>query len=559
MRRGFGFLVLLTLALPVWVSAVELHEKQGRDVVIRCFEEMVPMADGVQIYTYGTAPAPGAKCPIIVVRNPYVAENPVDLSSFAVEQSPVFKRGYACVFQHCRGCGMSQGDWIPYEHERADGLALLDWIRKLPWYNGEIFLSGGSYLSSVHWAYLDTNPPDIKGAVLPVQEVDRYNVIYRNGFFKIGLHGGWFINGYKKKNRSLPRDKSVSLAQFPLCDFSRRYWGAPEPAFDNPLLHPRADDPFWRSHEPGSGADYRRALLDSTMPVLLVTGFYDIYTEGIIGMWRETPAARRANCALIVDAYDHGGHLAKDMKGTKGDFPGGGRMSRELICLDWFDHIRTATPPKSLPPPGHIRYYALWENRWIDAESLEDGDRKIDLSLGSDSRSWTYDPKRPLPNFPGSGGICFGGMRPQPPPGFRDDVISFVLPPVTEPLDVRGRMSARLAVASDCEDTCIYTRVSVNKGDGKWYLLRDDITSLCADGGNYTPGTEKTVSFRFADHAFRLEKGDVLRVDVASGCSQFAPHGNVKGLQSQVREPKIAHNTIHATKSTLTLPCRRGE
>ena len=120
-------------------------------------------------------------------------------------------------------------------------------------------------------------------------------------------------------------------------------------------------------------------------------------------------------------------------------------------------------------------------------------------------------------------------------------------------------MSARLAVASDCEDTCIYTRVSVNKGDGKWYLLRDDITSLCADGGNYTPGTEKTVSFRFADHAFRLEKGDVLRVDVASGCSQFAPHGNVKGLQSQVREPKIAHNTIHATKSTLTLPCRRGE
>ena len=37
--------------------------------------------------------------------------------------------------------------------------------------------------------------------------------------------------------------------------------------------------------------------------------------------------------------------------------------------------------------------------------------------------------------------------------------------------------------SSDCEDTCIYVRVSVDKGDGIWYLLRDDITTLCAEGG----------------------------------------------------------------------------
>ena len=118
---------------------------------------------------------------------------------------------------------------------------------------------------------------------------------------------------------------------------------------------------------------------------------------------------------------------------------------------------------------------------------------------------------------------------------------------------MRGRMRAKLTVTSDCEDTCFYTRVSVKKPDGKWYLLRDDITSLCADGRNYVPGTEKVVSFRFADHAFRLEKGDVLRVDVSSGCSQFAPHGNVKGLQAAVRTPKVAHNAVRADASTLTL------
>ncbi len=144
-------------------------------------------------------------------------------------------------------------------------------------------------------------------------------------------------------------------------------------------------------------------------------------------------------------------------------------------------------------------------------------------------------------------------MRPQPPPDFRDDVVSFVLPPIGERLDVRGRMRASLAVKSDCEDTCFYARVSVAKPDGRWLLLRDDITSLSANGGDYAPGAERRVELCFADHAFRLEKGDRLRVDVASANSQFAPHGNVKGLQSQVREPKVAHNAVNAAASSLVL------
>ena len=516
------------------------------------FEEMVPMRDGVKLYTYGTRPAPGVKCPIVIMRNPYVKEQPVDLAAFARERRGALVRGYAYLVQHCRGCGMSEGDWIPYENERADGLALLDWVRRLPWYSGEIFLEGGSYLSSVHWAYLNTNPPDVKGACLSVQDVNRYNIVYRNGFFKTGLHGGWFVKGYKKKNHGLQRDTSVSFADFPLCDFSRRYWGEAVPSLDNKIMHPCADDPFWRSHEPGSGVDFRRAFMDSTMPILLRTGFYDIYTDGICEMWRETPAARRANCALLIDAYNHGGRIENAMKGTRGEFPGGARADEGISPIDWFDYCRTGRACTNAVP-GRTRYYALWENRWIEDESLLDGKRRIDLKLGAGVRAWTYDPKRPLPEFPGSGGICFGGMRMQPPPDFRDDVVSFVLPPCTERIDVRGRMCARLAVTSDCEDTCFYVRVSVQKDDDIWYLLRDDIMSLCADGAGYAPGAEKAVTFRFADHAFRLEKGDRLRVDVSSGNSQFAPHGNVKGLQAAVREPKVAHNAVRADASFLTL------
>ena len=529
------------------------------------YSSMVGMPDGVRLYTYGSRPADGVKCPIVIQRNPYVKEQPVDLAQFGRGQQATLKRGYARVIQHCRGAGLSEGVRVPYENERADGLALLDWVRKLPWYNGEIYLEGGSYLSSVHWAYLDTDPKDVKGAFLAIQEVDRYNVCYRNGFFKVGLHGGWFTREYHKTDHALMRNSDVSFAEFPLEAFSTRFWGRPEPAFDNVIRHPRRDDPFWTSDEPGSGADYRHALQKSSMPILLKTGFYDIYTEGLCDMWREISAARRANCALLIDAYDHGGTLNPSMKGTKGEFPGGARKDEGVEALDWFDAIRAAAK-EGRPFKGtkgaeanRTRYYALWENAWRTEPSLADGARKISLRLGTGTRNYTYDPKRPAPVFPGSGGICFGGMRLQPKPDFRDDVVSFLLPPLVERFDVRGRMTLDLAVASDCEDTCFYARVSVNKGDGKWYLLRDDITTLsrgrpCAVGdASHPTGTKALVSFRFADHAFRLEPGDVLRVDVSSANSQFAPHGNVKGPQFAVTEPKVAHNAVFAEASRLTL------
>lgn len=533
------------------LAAVVIQSVVTNGVEVRWFEDMMPVRDGIRLYTYGSVPADGVKCPIVVIRNPYVKEKRIDGPSFAQGQRGTLKRGYAYVYQHVRGAGVSEGKRVPYEHERADGLDLLDYVRRLPWYNGEIFLEGGSYLSSVHWAYLDTDPADVKGAFLTIQDVNRYNIKYRNGFFKIALDGGWFSREYWKTDHELMRNRNAKLSDFPLIDYSKRFWGRPEPAFDNPIRHPRPDDPFWSSSELGSGAEARKALLKSTMPVLLKTAFYDLYTEGVCDMWRENPS-RRANCALLIDAYDHGGGLSKSMKGTFGEFPGGARADEKVESLDWFDSIR-----KGVPCPGaaanRTRYYALWENRWHEEAELADGPRRIVFRLGEGVRDYTYDPRRELPDFPGSGGLYFGGMQVQPEPGFRDDVLSFVLPPLAARIDVRGRMTAKLAVASDCEDTCFYVRVSVKKPDGKWYLLRDDITSVLFQRKAYEPNSTCTLAFRFADHAFCLKPGDVLRVDVSSASAQFAPHTNVKGNQFEIREPKVAHNRVFASESELVL------
>ena len=326
----------------------------------------------------------------------------------------------------------------------------------------------------------------------------------------------------------------------------------------NVLIHPREDDPFWSSNEPGSGVRYRGALLKSSMPILLKTGFYDIYTDGVCAMWRELPLRRRANCSLIIDAYDHGGTKSKSLEGTLADFPGGSRIDGGADAVDWFDMIR-GKPSRAENLPGKTKYYALWENAWHMEPELADGSRQVRMRLGSGEHSYRYDPLRKAVDFPGSGGICFGGMQVQPPPSFRDDVVSFILPDVEEQLDVRGRMEMELSVESDCEDTCFYVRVSVDKGDGKWLLLRDDIKSLAYDSP-YVPSSRRKLTFRFADPAFRLAKGDRLRVDVSSSCSQFAPHPNVAGGAFRVKTPCCAVNKVFAAESTLVLhatPCRR--
>jgi len=546
---------------------VEIQEKEVPGVgKVRWFETMLEMPDGVRIYTYGNVPPEGEKRAIIISRNPYVAEEPVNMVNFAAGGLGAMKNGYVRVCQHCRGCGMSEGDWIPYKDERADGLALLDWVRKLPFYNGEIFLTGGSYLSSVHLLYLDTNPPDVKGAVLCIQDCNRYNVLYRNGFFKSGLHGGWFVNGYKKKNHDLQRDRSVTFGQFPALDFSRRYFGEPVPELDAELSHPREDDPFWKT--PAGGYDSFNALTNSTVPVLLTTNWYDIYTGGLFDMWERLSDERRAQCALVVGAYDHGGRWKEGNAATPIHFPNGS-INEEFPALEseWFEHLKKGTPLGKIQK-GKITYYALYENQWKSVDHLKngpverrfylnatgnDGKRTLDPQAGTPAEvSYEYDPRNPA-SFPG--GVClnFGGMQIQPEPDFRPDVKSFLSEPFGEEVNVQGRMTLHLVGKSDCADTCFYARLSLIKVDGKSYPLRDDISSLCYATPDYEPGTEKAIDFTFSDHAFRIQKGERLRLDVSSSCSHFLPHTNVKGLQSAQREPKVARNAVVTGKSFLTI------
>ena len=504
---------------------------------------------GAALFTAVCLPPRAEKCPTVIMRSPYVdkleelTEEEV-LSRTVEEQKKWLDAGYAVVFQHCRGRGKSGGDCIPYVHEREDGLFLQDWIRHRPFYHGELYLVGSSYTASVHFV---TAPfaADIKGAVLKVQDCDRYNCNYRNGFYKMGLHGSWYVDMYKKKSiRCKPYTKE-SFHTLPLIRFSEAVLGERAADFDEILLHPKRDDPFWQTRY--GGGEARDAIKNADIPILLVTGFYDIYTGGVFDMWWGLDEKTREKCALLVHPYDHGNNA----NGAQPVCFENGATATQFgeYSVAWLDFVRGKG--KSPFAQGKVTYYRLFGNAWC-TDSFDTPPAKLQFTLGEGERTYTYNPFAPA-TFKGGLSANFGGSAWQDAPHTRYDILHFFTPAFEKDTAVKGKMCARLRVRSDCEDTCFYMRLSIEKQEG-YYGLRDDITQISNACADYTPGTEIDLDFSFDEHAFVIRKGERLRIDVSSSAYPFyVRHTNNRGPFALQESARIAHNTVICDHSFITL------
>ena len=527
-------------------------------------ETWMETRDGVKLYTVVQLPKAEGRFPLIVRRNPYAKEK-IDIEEWKHGEMQGGGK-YGVVLQHCRGTGMSEGICIPYLSEHNDGLDLLEWIRKQPFYQGELFLSGGSYLSSVHFSYLSTNPPDVKAAFLAVQDSERYNILYRNGFFKSGLHGSWSMIMYK---RITPVERNLcneSFRTLPLAGITRSIFNEEVPALEEEFRHPDPHDPFWKT--PAGGSEYHDACRNCDIPILLVTAFYDIYTGGVLDIWNGLPEERKKRCACIVTPFSHDYNPMP--RTTPSELPDFENARLREICPDleinWFEHFRTGEPLQ-FAETGKIKYYTLFENQWHCGSRLENGAEKREYYLHPDRTlksapaesgevTYVYNPYAPAPF---AGGCClnFGGMQIQDPPNSRYDIISFLSDPVEEEtLLCQGKFEVELHCRSTAPDTCFYVRLDLVR-DGKTFSLRDEIDSLCRAEKDYTPGSERILKFSLIEHSFQLRKGDQIRLDVSSSCvPYFQVHTNRKGLQADQTGADICRNTVITGKSVLRIFCR---
>ncbi|MBR7032860.1 MAG: CocE/NonD family hydrolase [Clostridia bacterium] len=506
-------------------------------------------AENDLLATVAALPGENGKFPTVVFRTPYQREHvgmtDGELAGWTLgAYAEWLDAGYAVVYQDCRGCGKSTGESMPIVYERLDSRSLYDWIRSRPFYNGEIFFRGRSYTSYVHMAaapYKD----DVKGAVFEVMDPELYNWHYLNGIYRMNLYGDWQVGQYRKKSGIKANYSRDSFRILPLTDYTRTVFGEPIEDYDLILTHPDRSDPFWDTPYGGSGS--RDALKSVRFPTLLTTGFFDTFFGGIVNAWRGMEPETRAKCALVIGPYDHsdgddGQPLYFPDGSIFGKFPG--------FEVEWINYARgVGRPPFK---PGKVTYYELFSDTGWQTDDLDDPEKSVTFTLGEGERSYVYDPDDPTP---AKGGLShnFGGTYFLDPPGSRSDVLTFYTPPFGEEIHAGGNMIAKLKVKSDCEDTCFYLRVAIEKKEGD-YVLRDDINQISNFAPDYTPGEEIDMDFTFDLCRFVIKKGERLRVDVSSAAfPQFVPHTNCRGLFSEQTKSRPATNTVLGNGSTISV------
>ena len=119
---------------------------------------MVPVRDGTRLKTHIFRPKTDRPLPVLLTRSCYPENQILD---FFIRRE-LARRGFACVFQYCRGTGGSEGAWEPNIHERADGFDAAKWLNDAPWVES-IGCFGDSYVSLTAWAYIDIVPEKVKG------------------------------------------------------------------------------------------------------------------------------------------------------------------------------------------------------------------------------------------------------------------------------------------------------------------------------------------------------------------------------------------------------------
>lgn len=502
--------------------------------------------DGEDFFTAVLLPEKGGRFPTVICRSPYVQAMVSKTESDIVEEylhtfALWLERGYAIIFQHCRGQGKSTGAFVPYVHEREDGLALREWIRNAPFYNGELFLLGSSYTASLHYA---TSPfeSDIKGAVFEVQDTERYRLWYRNGQMRKG-HANWHFGLYKSKcglNKSFSFD---SFSELPLNDLSVRALSERAEDFEQMLGAPSPSDSFWNSRNGGS--DTKNATDDANIPILLTTGYNDFYVGGIFKMWNSMSERTKKQSALLVSPYNHSDGYDK-ARGLA--FPNGGRREHfgTTYQIDWFDNIRIGSP---LPyNKGEVTYYRTFEERWQGGFYFTETE-DLTLTLGKDAASFCYNPLNP-PAF-----CCEGNFQEEA--GARSDVVTVYTSPIGRDVFIKGQMRVVLTVSSTCQDSTFYVGISIKKSHGD-YALRHDITSLCYQLGEYDVKDEVVLNFCFDEYAFLLKKDECLRVDISStDANTYVSHTNKIGPYHLQSRTDIATNTVYLDRSHLILPIEK--
>jgi hypothetical protein len=523
--------------------------------------------------------------PVLLARTPYDNAILMDLG-FDWAQ-----RGYVFVAQDVRGRYDSEGAFVPWDNETNDGFDTLDWIGGQEWCDGNIGMSGGSYLGQVQWQAAMTGHPLLKAIAPRVMGSNLWeSPHYQGGAFGLGVNAVW---GWRTMGRTMQRidrfDWPAVLRTLPLRAMDE-VCGKRHPAFSTWLDHHDYDD-SWRATAVDEHFDR------ITIPVLQVCGWYDLYAGGMMANFaglsaHAGSALAQANQRIIMGPWTHSqAGIAPPGTTNAGDrdFGVGSLLDTRAIEVAWFDHWLRGIDNGVEREPA-VKLFVMGANTWRDehewpltrtqwtpfylrsggrANSLR-GDGFLSPDPPGDERedTFVYDPDHPVPTMGGCNccnpEIVPWGVYDQRPVEMRDDVLVYTGAPLAHDVEVTGPIVVHLFAATDGYDTDFTAKLVDVFPDGTAWNLCDGIMR-----GRYRKGRgpaelltpdrveEFVIDCWVTSNLFRA--GHAIRVEISSSNFPRFDRNLNTGLpigddaSPRVARQRVLHDAAHPSHVVLPI------
>jgi putative CocE/NonD family hydrolase len=477
--------------LPADIVAGYRQSTAETDYVRR--EAMIPMRDGVKLYTLILMKTGTGGAPILMERTPYGADGKLlRLPSQKLDQlvpaadAAYVQDGYIRVWQDVRGKGRSEGVYVanrpisgplnPTGIDHAtDAYDTIEWlIRNLPETNGRVGAIGGSYGGFTTLMATLSDHPALKAAVAinPMVDVWMGDDWFHHGAFRpITLAVVPLMMSGKGSGLTTPTGVVDLYARMlesgSTGDFIRRYGLDAFPATRRFMEHP-AYDTWWQ----GQALDKVLASRPIKTPLLLVGGRYDEQDQyGAPAVFRALqPLDRDGKVSLLLGPWAHMGVLddGSGLGAIRFDEDTAARARREVIAPFLDAQLKTGAKPAELAP---VISYATGGG-WHRANTLPEAVTPLYLRAGGKlvfkppepgekaQETYVSDPMKPVavvakPFYFGSRTDAWKTslIADQRVAGQRPDVLTFVTEPLEAAVHVFGRPEVELFAATTGSDS----------------------------------------------------------------------------------------------------------
>ena len=455
-------------------------------------EEMIPMRDGIELYTVIVMKKGVTNAPILMSRTPYDAGGWArrNFSRSIVETVPVADRefvedGYIRVFQDIRGRFKSEGEYVvtrplrgPLNRTETDHSTdcydTIDWlVKNLPESNGRVAINGSSYPGFLALMATIEPHPALKAVVSMSPMVDGWigDDWFHNGAFRqSALDFVPLLTTDKQFGDPVPTGKrdqyKVFLNTGSAGDYIQR-WGLDAFPFIKKLIRHETYDRWWQLQ----AVDKILAERPLTVPTMIVMPQWDAEDSyGGPAVYRVLEAKDTDNDMVYyaLGPWRHSGvlHYGSELGPLR--FTGDtAKQFRDDVQKPFLDGFLKDGRVEEIPP---VVTYATGQNEWKARESWPGGELEplfftmngrlsFEEPEVASKANYVSDPANPVPFRPRP--IYMSSfddwhtwlLHDQRFADSRPDVLTYATAPLEEPLEIAGQALVDLFAATSGTDS----------------------------------------------------------------------------------------------------------